>query len=86
MLKKSFLKHCKDNHYEINQNQLEIIDDLKETFKSTETKTIVNNSMHNCLCLLALLYSFWGRYWKMFYALAVRSGIDAVHLPFRIAC
>ena len=31
-LKKSFLEHCKDNQYEINQNQLDIIDNLKDFY------------------------------------------------------
>ena len=29
-LKKIFLKFCDDNHYEINQNQLEVIENLKK--------------------------------------------------------
>ena len=37
-LKKLFLKHCEDQQYEINQNQLDIIDYLKiyyiENFKN----------------------------------------------------
>ena len=29
-LKKNFLKHCEENKFEINQNQLEIINNLKK--------------------------------------------------------
>ena len=31
-LKKFFLKHCDDNKYEINQNQLDIIKNLKSYY------------------------------------------------------
>ena len=31
-LKNFFLKHCEDKDYEINQNQLNIIDDLKNYY------------------------------------------------------
>ena len=31
-LKKSFLEHCKNNQYEINQNQLNIISNLKDYY------------------------------------------------------
>ena len=41
MLKKSFLKHCKDNHYEINQNQLEIIDDLKDYYSDNFNQNLL---------------------------------------------
>ena len=31
-LKNFFLKHCEDKNYEINQNQLDIIDNLKNFY------------------------------------------------------
>ena len=33
-LKKSFSKHCEDNQYELNHNQIEIIDDLRDYHKN----------------------------------------------------
>ena len=34
-LKKSFLDHCENKRFEINQNQLSIINDLKDYYKSS---------------------------------------------------
>ena len=41
MLKKLFLKHCEDHHYEINQNQLEIIDDLKDYYSDNFSQNLL---------------------------------------------
>tara|TARA_B100001250_G_scaffold410851_1_gene438137 strand:+ start:177 stop:1223 length:1047 start_codon:yes stop_codon:yes gene_type:complete len=41
-LKKSFLDHCEDNKYEINQDQLEIIKDLKNFYSGNFNQTIFN--------------------------------------------
>ena len=35
-LKKFFLDHCKDKQYEINQNQLDIINNLKIYYSNKE--------------------------------------------------
>ncbi len=43
-LNKSFLKFCKDNEYEINENQISVIEKLREfynlNFKQSFIKTI----------------------------------------------
>ena len=41
-LKKLFLGHCEDNKYEINQDQLEIIKDLKNFYSGNFNQTIFN--------------------------------------------
>ena len=40
-LKKLFLKHCEDQQYEINQNQLDIIDYLKTYYINNFTQNLL---------------------------------------------
>ena len=40
-LKKSFLIHCEENNYEINQNQLQIIEILKDFYNEFQNDKIV---------------------------------------------
>ena len=46
-LKKLFLKLCKDQHYEINQNQLDIIDHLKLYYSENFRKNFLFNFFNN---------------------------------------
>ena len=46
-LKKLFLKLCKDQHYEINQNQLDIIDQLKLYYSENFRKNFLFNFFNN---------------------------------------
>ena len=41
-LKKSFLKHCEDKQYEINQNQIDIVDSLKNYYKNNFNQSLIN--------------------------------------------
>jgi predicted ATPase len=41
-LKKSFLKHCEDKQYEINQNQIDIIESLKNYYKNNFNQSLIN--------------------------------------------
>jgi len=41
-LKFFFLKHCEDNKYEINKNQLKIIDSLKDYYKENFNQSLIN--------------------------------------------
>jgi len=41
-IKKLFLKHCKENKYEINQNQLHIIENLKYFYNDNFNQTFLN--------------------------------------------
>ena len=41
-LNKNFLKFCNDNQYEINQNQLEIIDNLKDYYKNNFNQNFIS--------------------------------------------
>ena len=41
-LNKNFLKFCNDNQYEINQNQLEIIDNLKDYYKNNFHQNLIS--------------------------------------------
>ena len=42
-LKKSFLDHCQNNHYEINKNQLDVINNLKNYYKENFNKSFLKN-------------------------------------------
>jgi predicted ATPase len=41
-LKKSFLEYCEDQQFEINQNQLSVIDDLKEFYLDNFKQNFLN--------------------------------------------
>ncbi len=41
-LKKSFLKHCEVKQYEINQNQIDIISNLKDYYKNNFNQSLIN--------------------------------------------
>ena len=41
-LKKSFLKYCEDKQYEINQNQIGIIDSLEDYYKNNFNQSLIN--------------------------------------------
>ncbi len=41
-LQKLFIKHCEENKYEINQNQLEVIDNLKDYYKDNFQQNFFN--------------------------------------------
>ncbi len=41
-LSKSFLKHCKDHQFEINQNQIEIIDNLKNYYNDNFNQNFIS--------------------------------------------
>ena len=41
-LKKSFLKYCEDKQYEINQNQIVIIDSLEDYYKNNFNQSLIN--------------------------------------------
>ncbi len=45
--KKLFLEHCKENQFEINQNQLNIIKDLKEYYKANFNQSFFNKLFQN---------------------------------------
>ena len=40
-LKKLFIKHCEEKAYEINQNQLSIIDDLKDFYTENFNQNLI---------------------------------------------
>jgi hypothetical protein len=42
-LNKNFLKFCNENQYEINQNQLEIIDNLKKYYEDNFHQNLINS-------------------------------------------
>ena len=42
-LKDLFVKHCEENNYEINQNQLDIINNLKNYYKNNFKKNFFSN-------------------------------------------
>ena len=42
-LKDLFAKHCEENNYEINQNQLDIINNLKNYYKNNFKKNFFSN-------------------------------------------
>ena len=41
-LNKLFIKHCEKNKYEINQNQLDIIKDLKDFYNDNFNQSFLN--------------------------------------------
>jgi len=41
-LKKSFLKHCEVKQYEINQNQIDIVSNLKDYYKNNFNQSLIN--------------------------------------------
>ncbi len=41
-LNQSFLKHCEDNKFEINQNQLDIIDNLKDYYNDNFHQSLLS--------------------------------------------
>ncbi len=45
-LKKSFLKHCKEKHFEINQNQLDVIKDLKNYYLENFNRSILSKFLN----------------------------------------
>ena len=42
-LNKNFLKFCNENQYEINQNQLEIIENLKKYYEDNFHQNLINS-------------------------------------------
>ena len=46
-LKKLFLDHCEIKQYEINQNQLDLINHLEDYYKSNFNQTFLNKIFNN---------------------------------------
>ena len=41
-LNKNFIKHCKDKKYEVNKNQLDVIDNLKNYYKKNFNQSLIS--------------------------------------------
>ena len=46
-LKKSFLNHCEVNQYEVNHNQIDIVNDLNDFYKDNYNQSFLNKIFKN---------------------------------------
>ena len=55
-LKKLFLEHCENKQYEINQNQIDIISNLKDYYKNNFNQSFLNKILKKKIINLDIIW------------------------------